>query len=42
MRLKCSDWPRPGKGVTDHHSPEATAQLATSWGVSEPFASPER
>ena len=23
MRLKCSDGPRPGNGVTDHHSPDA-------------------
>ena len=42
MRLKCSDGPRPGNGVTDHHSPDAIATAASSWGVRVPFRKPSR
>ena len=42
MRLKCSDRPRPGNGVTDHHSPDAIATAASSWGVMVPFRRPSR
>ena len=40
MRLKWSDCPRPRNGVTDHHSPEATAQPVSSCGVIAPVCSP--
>ena len=40
IRLKCSDCPRPVKGVTDHHSPDAMVQPVSSCGVMVPLRIP--
>ena len=42
IRLKCSDCPRPVKGVTDHHSPDAMAHPVSSCGVMVPLRIPSR